>query len=286
MRIGTKAFGGAQSFLKSSLESRKYKEAFENIRSYCMFVGYPMSGHSLIGSFLDAHPNMVVAHELDALAYLGAGFNRNQLFYLLLEKSKEFTQSGRKWMGYSYAVPNQWHGKFKELRVIGDKKGGRSTIRIGSKPELVQRLREVVSVNIKFVHITRNPFDNISTISKKQGEVYWDKFDKPSKTLQDAIEYYFYLCEINKRLKAEIPTDDFFECKYEAFISEPRNYLAELCRFLGEEAPADYLDDCIGTIFKSPHKSRQDIQWDPESTSKVEARIKEFDFLQDYTFES
>jgi len=41
-----------------------------------MFVGYPRSGHSVIGSLLNAHPDMVVAHELNALRYVQAGFSR------------------------------------------------------------------------------------------------------------------------------------------------------------------------------------------------------------------
>ena len=42
-----------------------------------MFIGYPRSGHSLIGSLLDVHPNAIVAHELDALKFVGAGFGKH-----------------------------------------------------------------------------------------------------------------------------------------------------------------------------------------------------------------
>jgi len=286
MRIGSKLLGGAQSYLKSSLESRKYKEVFESINSYCMFIGYPMSGHSLIGSLLDAHRHMLIAHELDALAYVEAGFSKNQLFYLLLERSREFTESGRKWMGYTYVVPNQWQGKFDELKVIGDKKGGRSTLRLGSNPQLLQRLRQTVSVNVKFIHITRNPYDNITTIGKKSDQVHKDKFENLGKDLGSAIDYFFYLCDINKDIIRQISSKDLFECKYESFISEPRRYLSELCEFLGVEVEEDYLVDCAGTIFKSPHKSRFDIEWDPKSIDIVNNKMKDFDFLSGYSFDS
>ena len=46
---------------------------FETIQLYCMFVGYPRSGHSLVGTLLDAHPDIVIAHELDALRHIRAG---------------------------------------------------------------------------------------------------------------------------------------------------------------------------------------------------------------------
>jgi hypothetical protein len=39
-----------------------------------MFIGYLRSGHSLIASLLDAHPNPIATHELDALKFVGARF--------------------------------------------------------------------------------------------------------------------------------------------------------------------------------------------------------------------
>jgi hypothetical protein len=39
-----------------------------------MFIGYLRSGHSLIASLLDAHPNAIATHELDALKFVGARF--------------------------------------------------------------------------------------------------------------------------------------------------------------------------------------------------------------------
>ena len=78
------------------------------VERYCMFIGYPRSSHSLVGSLLDAHPEMVIAHEQDALRHVRPWYSREQLFYLLLENSRRFTEAGRTWTGYSYAVPNQY----------------------------------------------------------------------------------------------------------------------------------------------------------------------------------
>ena len=79
-------------YVKSFFKQFKHEENFANIEKYCMFVGYPKSEHSLVGSLLDAHPNIVIAHELDALRYINRGFNKKQLFYLLFEKSLHFTK--------------------------------------------------------------------------------------------------------------------------------------------------------------------------------------------------
>ena len=36
---------------------------WESVQSFCLFACYSRSGHSLVGTILDAHPNAAVAHE-------------------------------------------------------------------------------------------------------------------------------------------------------------------------------------------------------------------------------
>ena len=48
------------------------KPLLDDVKTLCLFIGYQRSGHSLVGSLLDAHPRMAIAHELDALFYLKA----------------------------------------------------------------------------------------------------------------------------------------------------------------------------------------------------------------------
>ena len=78
-----------QRYVASALGSLVNRRLFARVESLCLFIGYPRSGHSLIGALLDAHPNAIIADELDALKYVHAGFRRNQLFYLLLRGSRQ-----------------------------------------------------------------------------------------------------------------------------------------------------------------------------------------------------
>jgi len=41
---------------------------FSKLRNFVLFVGYPRSGHSLVGSLIDAHPHAIIAHEVKTLA--------------------------------------------------------------------------------------------------------------------------------------------------------------------------------------------------------------------------
>ena len=51
--------------------------------------------------------------------------------------------------------------------MIGDKKGGRTSLLISKDPSSIKQLEEIakkVGVPMKFIHIVRNPFDNIATM--------------------------------------------------------------------------------------------------------------------------
>ena len=94
-----------------------------------MFIGYPRSGHTLIGSILDAHPNMVIANEYNVLAlwqnYTRGHRNKQYLFEQLYKNSFAEARHGDRSTDdcfpktkYKYLVPNQWQGKFDgEIKV-------------------------------------------------------------------------------------------------------------------------------------------------------------------------
>lgn len=51
-------------------------------------------------------------------------------------------------------------------KVIGDKKGGETARALmnASKMAILKEINQVVNLPMKFIHVTRNPFDNIATI--------------------------------------------------------------------------------------------------------------------------
>lgn len=52
------------------------------------------------------------------------------------------------------------------LQVIGDKKGGltSSLLTNPKKTEILVEIGKIVQVPMKFIHVIRNPFDNIATV--------------------------------------------------------------------------------------------------------------------------
>ena len=114
------------------------EDEIAGVEKFVVFVGYARSGHSIIGSFLDAHPSIVIAHEFMIfrkwLRDSGDTIrNKSALFNELYRKSFEnsvsgLRMSGRDKKGYDLSVNNSWQGQFKQLRVIGDKSGGKAGI--------------------------------------------------------------------------------------------------------------------------------------------------------------
>jgi hypothetical protein len=98
-------------------------EIQSRIQTLALFIGYPRSGHTLIGSLLDAHPHIVIANELDIFQrwteWTEAEKTRENLINKMYENSFRQAQdigyrSAEKRYGRTYAVPNQWQGRYKD----------------------------------------------------------------------------------------------------------------------------------------------------------------------------
>jgi hypothetical protein len=252
-----------------------HRRLFDEVECFCMFIGYPRSGHSLVGSLLDAHPDVVLAHELDALLYLKAGLGRNGIYWLILKNDQRFTHRGRIWREFSYVVPNQWQGRFHRLRVIGDKKGGASTRRLARQPNLLDALSRTVGVKVRSVHVIRNPFDNIATM-----------YRVGHGTLEDCVRMYFRLCHSVANIKTSSHGADMLDIRLETLISKPEPTMDNLCRWLNLEPTPGFLTDCASVIFNAPHNSRHEVKWTDDLIRSIEGHIDRVDFLQGYSFET
>ncbi len=264
----------ARDFPLSIYGAVKDGNAFDNVETFFIFVGYPRSGHTLVGSLLDAHPEIVCGHELSVLKYVRIGFSKKQIFFLLNHRSRSFTRGGRRWSGYSYQVPGQWQGRSDRVRIIGDKKGGGSTYRLKSNPEALKRLDQVVNLQTCFIHVIRNPYDNITTLSRNH-----------DLTLDGAIDEYFSLCDTVLWFKEKVDNARIFEMRHETFVSDPEKWLGRLCHFLGAEPSETYLKACAGIVFPSPKQTRRQLPWSPGQIQRVEKRMTAIPYLIGYTYD-
>lgn len=252
----------------------RHRAAFDEVDRFCLFVGYPRSGHSLLGAFLNAHRHAVIAHEVDAPPLVLGGCTRDELYARILARAWWFNLNGNHGL-HPYQIPNQWQGRFESLRVIGDKRGGAVTRAIAAHPELLERLRKLVRVPIRLFHVVRNPFDNIAGIAWLRGY-----------TLEESIDYYFDHCATTAKLGTLCSADELLTCRHEAMVRDPAASLAEACTFLGLDADPQFLRDCASIVYAEPALTRSERTWPAKTVREVERRAREFPFLDGYRYET
>ena len=269
----------ARRYLATYRQSRKEPRAFQDVTTFCMFIGHTKSGGTLIGSLLDAHPNVILADEVDALRYVAARFSKEQIFHLLLKGSRREAMKGRvtarRLEPYSFLVPGQWQGKYRQLRVIGDSKAGPTTRQLGQAPNLLQQLQNVMTgVNVKLIQVVRNPYDPISLM-----------VIRGKRTFDNAIEHYFAYCETLVKARSHLDSTNLLVLKYEDFICLPEKHLTAICNFLELDARDDYLEACVSILHPSPDQARHRVDWDAHWIAEVKRRMDGIDFLAGYTYE-
>lgn len=248
---------------------------FRNLKKFCLFVGYPRSGHSLIGALIDAHPNAMISHELDVLYFFQKGFSRKQILYMIKRNSIEFSRVGRTWTGYRYDIPGQVQREDKNrLLIMGDKKGGKTIRQLRANPDILEELRREIDLPLYFIHVIRNPFDNISTISRKH-----------AMSLEKSAEFYFSLCQTINNMKERKNPKRFLEFQLESLIENPSKVLRKVTNFLELGLPDNYLSACSSVIFEKPKKTRKERKWRRQLIDEVMERMGNYKFLEGYEYD-
>ncbi len=261
--------------LRAALWARQEVGHFGSVQTFCLFLGHARSGHSLVGALIDAHPLAMISHELNALRFVEAGFSRGQLYAMIVRNSRAHARAGRKWTGYSYAVPGQWQGRAQELQVIGDKRGRTTTLALGRRPELIERVGAVVRDEVRYVHVVRNPFDNISTMARRNG-----------RSLEYNISSYFEICEVIETVQGQVDGAAVLSIRHESLIQDPMGTIQQVCGHLGLPCPEDYAAACAGIVYEAPHQSREKVAWPAEARARVADGIDRHDYLSGYSYEN
>ena len=263
-------------FEPSRRRAEALKDVFAGIETVILFIGYPRSGHSVVGALLDAHRDMVIAHELDVVGFVDAGFDEDQIYCLLMENARLCAANGRRWGRYAYAVPGGRHGGFDRLRVIGDNNGGLTTVHIALKGELLDRVLKVFTRPVKLIHVVRNPFDNIARMQDEKDVLGG---------LETASKDYFNLCKVNRAIGERLGPGNVHDLRHEDLLTDPRGELGRLCRFLGVDADDAYLDACSSILYHAPKKSRHAVDWPRRALDAVAAEMEKYPFLRRYSFD-
>lgn len=244
-----------------------------NLKYFVLFIGHGRSGHSLVGAMLNSHPNMVIANELDILRQFDVTPNNlNKMYKSILKKGPHIWKPLRdKDLGW------KWLGQYKVLEVMGTKLGGGTESYLREHYEDLDKLKKILPVPLKFIHVKRNMYDNISTMLKHGGPKHGFS------DLDSAIDLYFAGIPTIKRVRAE---EDVIKVKHEDFISNPKKVLTKICADLEMDAYPDYLDFCDSIVWNKPRITRHNANWESKHIERVEKLKQDVDFLREYTFDN
>ncbi len=270
----------------ADLEQSSTKPDFSGIRSYVSFIGYPRSGHSILGAMLDAHPNCVIADELNDVKLfklLGDAFSKPTLFQAILNNTRRKMDRGRDKGGldngrYSYLIPGGHQGKFDRWLVAGSKYGDQVSHFWRHEPEMVKNFYRNLGMPVVMVHVTRNPFDNIATLGirrQKQSD-FSQQFKFLSHLVSAVADFRNWL----QKNPAEPIT--LIEFSHEDFIADPKKYLIEISDALQLPRDENWLEASSAIVRNSPHHTRDRVKWTRKDIDAVNGLIEKYPFLHQY----
>jgi len=241
------------------------------VRLFCQFVGGPLSGANLIMVLLNAHPDIAIGHETAIFKKPDQTLHLSQVAPLILESAHAFINNDSMKNPVNLHVPNQWQGRYRQLQVLGDDAVVSASLRFRDHPGYFEKLRRELGVDVRFIHVFRNPFDNIASISQASAG-----------SIQTARTLYFSAETGVEAVRKVAGNEGIFDLCLEEFVRNPAPLLRKLCDFLGVECTEQYLQDCMQTVFKSLPKSRNQIVWTTALLEQMQDEVRQHPPLQRY----
>jgi hypothetical protein len=283
----------------------KYEEVMASVKdgihphTFVMFFGYRRSGHSMVGSLLDAHPDAAIANEFNAMREYNSGTRRNELFRELVSVSTAYKLVGRCQAGYEFKVPGAFAHTFApgQLKVVGDKLGGGTTDKHLSQEELA-KFQKYVGLNVSLIHVVRDPLDMIaSEFTVEYAPKRWNRQHDPSqqaslaanptnveaqgltRKLNEQVDKVMKEIGYNMKARSWIKSGQltgyrWFDVPVEAFSHSPQIQLERLCEFVGLDAKKDsYLERAASIVRSEMHASRDELVWPRKTYERIQTKL-------------
>ena len=291
----------------SDHEDKLPSSVIDGVKTFVFFLALSHSGHSIVASLMDGHPNMVISHEFDLfnkLASKSLSPTKTEIFNALWNNTRRTIINGpraktatRK--GYTLFIDGLYQGRYVDhIDVIGDKRGlGTIEMLLLDPNKWLSVLNTLKSLNttLKMIHVIRNPFDNIATsvlFSSKERSIGFGDIKQSNETrevnsriVMNEISHYFLYHEAAVNVKEKYNVDTI-EIHNKDLISDPKGTLLKICNSLAVTCSNEYLEICSNKIFKSESRTRYMVKWTDRQLQSVQQNIDEYGNLKGYSFNS
>jgi hypothetical protein len=227
-----------ESFFSSKVRYKSEGESDMTSGILLFIVGCGRSGTSLLGSMMNAHPEVAITYEAEFIRRLALRRHRYELagsfdadaFQAELVGSRSFPaldMSETEVHAVLTPTPLDYAEAIRRLLAAYAHRRGKSFS--GDKtPDGVLTMRLIADLfpEVRFLHIIRD--GRAVALSLLQTE--WG-----AKTIEDAAYYWRSRVRAGRRAGRAIGPDRYREVRYEDLVSQPDNTLSQLCRFLGLE---------------------------------------------------
>ena len=303
----------------------KLRRSLRSTKVFCMFVGYPRSGHSLVAHLLNNHPNASIAHEFHVLdrlrefLYLHRWLGPRRNYQLLMANlMREICQQSKRpaliSAGYHHSKFSKTNPVHKKLLVIGDKGAGHvSNIITTQGPAYIQHMAEYGYYALRLLHVVRNPFNMIATESIRTGTQYAckesdleisnvtlseslkllknacspKKFEQLTTLVADkVIPLCFHRASVVQELK-QSKLAPVLDVHYDQLIKEPHATLERILKFLGLTGDADHHKQCVAALSPESQSYRLYPElFSPERIAIIAKHMRQYEWFEGYTYES
>jgi hypothetical protein len=283
-------------------------EVIDRIGKFVFFLGYPRSGHNIIGALMDAHPHVVISGQYnlfkrslwqDALGLPQRNSLYNSLYHSSGGTEQKFAASRDV---YLLEVEDLWQGKFdKHIEVIGDSSGDvtMSSFFTDKKGFLAQykALKTSVGIPVRVIHTLRNPFDliatslvlNIGKARPQKSDASENRESDPRELNQtnivdEEIQLFFKRIDEVMKLVEVIGRENVLDIHFYDLVADSRGTLSEIFTLLGVNFTQHYLSVCSKKVFSFVSESRRMVGWTLAQINQVEMRMRKYDILSRYSF--
>lgn len=207
------------------------REQFSDVNTFLLFLGAPRSGHTLISEFINAHRNAHISRKING------GFRylcKEQYYQSCIDFKEDMFR-------HRYYVPGQYQGTYLNLNCVGMRNATVTTEWYGSKLSRAKRLSEYYGIPVKFVHVYRDPIENIAKISR---------YNKLS--IIQAANWYVSLISKTRLIENTVSNGTFYKFCHEDLYDKPSTVLSNLLRYLQLEEDEALVDSFSKIIWDSP----------------------------------